>query len=88
MAIIGGFVYRGSEMPELYGWYIYADLFSARIRGFDTASDVSPPVLLEDSDVCLICVRSFVQLPNGELLVLTATSDEEPGAVYRFQRAP
>ena len=88
VAIIGGFVYRGSEMPELYGWYIYADLVSARIRGVDTTSDTSPPVLLEDSDVCLICVRSFVQLPDGELLVLTATSDSEPGAVYRFQRAP
>ena len=89
IAIIGGYVYRGSQMPELDGWYIYADHGSARIRAFDTSDDSSEPIILAGSAgaPCLFCVRSFVQLADGELLVLTAPHDG-PGAIYRFQRVP
>ena len=89
VAVIGGYVYRGSEMPELDGWYIYADHGSARIRAFDTSDDSSLPIVLAGSAgaPCQNCVRSFVQLADGELLVLTAPHDG-PGAIYRFQRVP
>ena len=30
-SITGGFVYRGSQLPDLYGYYIYADFVSGRI---------------------------------------------------------
>jgi glucose/arabinose dehydrogenase len=89
VAIIGGYVYRGSDMPELDGWYIYSDHGSARIRAFDTSDDNSEPIILAGSDdaPCHNCVRSFVQLADGELLVLTAPHDG-PGAIYRFQPVP
>ena len=76
-------------MPELYGWYIYADHGSARIRAFDTSDDNSEPIVLASSASapCHNCVRSFVQLADGELLVLTAPHDG-PGAIYKFQRLP
>jgi len=88
-AVIGGYVYRGSEMPELDGWYIYSDHGSARIRAFDTSDDSSEPIVLASSASapCQFCVRSFVQLADGELLILTAPGGG-PGAIYRFQRAP
>jgi glucose/arabinose dehydrogenase len=67
-AIIGGFVYRGGEMPELDGWYVYGDFCTGKIWAVDTTSDTSDPVLLFDSPYL---ISSFAQLPDGELLVLT-----------------
>lgn len=45
-AITGGVVYRGNDMPELYGWYIYADFYSGRIWAVDTAGAGGPVQLL------------------------------------------
>ncbi|MFQ5472809.1 MAG: PQQ-dependent sugar dehydrogenase, partial [Dehalococcoidia bacterium] len=46
-AIVGGYVYRGTEMPELQGWYIFGDFCSGLIRGYDTATSDPPVVLIE-----------------------------------------
>jgi glucose/arabinose dehydrogenase len=68
-AVAGGYVYRGSSMPELYGWYVYADVYSGRIWAVDAAAGTtSPPVLLRDSD-CII--PSFAERSDGELFVLS-----------------
>ena len=37
-AILGGFVYRGKEMPELHGTYIFADLASMSRRDWSIRS--------------------------------------------------
>ncbi len=78
-AIIGGFVYRGSEMPELNGWYVYGDFCSGKIWAFDTASDTSPAILLVHSGAS---ISSFAELPDGEILVLTFDN-----AIYGLARA-
>ena len=31
-AVIGGFVYRGAAIPELYGWYLYTDFCDSDIK--------------------------------------------------------
>ena len=54
-------------MPELQGWYIFGDFCSGLIRGYDTATN-DPPVVLVESGVL---ISSFAELPNAELLVLT-----------------
>ena len=37
-AIIGGFVYRGSTIPNLNGLYLFSDAFSGRVFSFDPAT--------------------------------------------------
>lgn len=71
-AITGGYVYRGSALPELYGTYVYADYVSGRIRGlkYDAAAStvtMAPRLLAEPSG---IYVTAFGQDRAGELYVL------------------
>jgi glucose/arabinose dehydrogenase len=68
-AVTGGYVYRGDDMPELYGHYIYADSYSGRIWAVNTA-DSSAPIELMDTDEF---IYSFAELGDGELLVLTVS---------------
>jgi glucose/arabinose dehydrogenase len=42
-ATIGGFVYRGTKLPELVGSYIYGDYVSGRIWALDSR-DANNPV--------------------------------------------
>lgn len=77
-AITGGYVYRGNDMSELNGWYVYADAYSGRIWAVNTV-DSNPPVqLLQTSEF----IYSFAELANGALLVLT------PSGIYRLARNP
>ncbi|MCH8052149.1 MAG: PQQ-dependent sugar dehydrogenase, partial [Chloroflexi bacterium] len=69
IAVTGGFVYRGSAMPELYGWYVFGDFYTGRIWAVNTL-DNSPAVLLADEQVN---IASFAELPNGELLIVSYT---------------
>ena len=74
-AVVGGYVYRGTLLPEIYGWFIYSDNCSGQIWAVNPA-DTSAPVQLFDSPYN---VSSLAELPNGELLVLTFQS-----AIYRL----
>ncbi len=77
LAIVGGFVYRGSAMPELYGWYVYGDFYTGRIWAVNTL-DNSPAVLLTEEQVN---IPSFAELPNGELLIVSYTD-----GIYQLAR--
>ncbi len=66
-AIIGGHVYRGSTIPALDGWYVFADFCSGRIRAVDTNSADSPPVMLADTD---FNITSFGLTSTGEILIV------------------
>jgi glucose/arabinose dehydrogenase len=76
-AVSGGLVYRGPSMPELNGYYIYADFYSGQIWAVNTL-DSSPAILLVDTPYN---ISSFAELPDGELLVLTFNN-----AIYRLRR--
>jgi glucose/arabinose dehydrogenase len=69
-AVTGGVVYRGDDMPELYGWYIYSDFYSGRIWGVNTSGS-APPVQLMDT---AWNVSSFTLLPDGEVAIVTYDS--------------
>jgi len=77
--VVGGYIYRGPDLPELYGWYIYADFASGRIWAVNPA-DNSDPILLVDTDEV---IYSFAELANGKLLALTVG-----GGIMALERAP
>ncbi|MEX0799863.1 MAG: PQQ-dependent sugar dehydrogenase [Dehalococcoidia bacterium] len=66
-AVTGGYVYRGADLPDLYGWYVYADFCSGRIWAVNPADSSSPVQLLNSP----WAISSFAELPDGELLALT-----------------
>jgi glucose/arabinose dehydrogenase len=76
-AVTGGAIYRGSDLPELYGWYVYADFYSGRIWAVNPV-DSSAAVQLAQVG---LNVSSFTVLPNGELAVVSYDA-----GVYRLSR--
>lgn len=67
-AVTGGYVYRGSELPELQGWYVYGDYCSGVVWALDTEDQDAEPVRLMDTDFGL---PSFGQDADGELYLIT-----------------
>ncbi|MEE9252845.1 MAG: PQQ-dependent sugar dehydrogenase [Thermodesulfobacteriota bacterium] len=78
IAIIGGFVYRGSMLPELAGMYIYADLAGkVWALGFDGVEVLSNTLLFSFEG---IRISSFGVDQNQELFVCVF----EPGTILKF----
>ena len=94
IAIIGGFVYRGTTIPALAGKYVFGDfgnftadagrIFylddSARIQAFDLGTDTRLP----------LAVNGFGQDANGEIYVMTNTTGTPfgtTGVVWRIDPA-
>jgi glucose/arabinose dehydrogenase len=81
--VIGGFVYRGSAIPDLQGVYVYGDNGSGRIWGlhYDQARGrVSQNELLYESDMP---ITTFGEDENGELFVASYK-----GKIYRIDPDP
>jgi glucose/arabinose dehydrogenase len=80
-SITGGFVYRGSQVPELTGKYIYADYVSGRIWALEYQAGADPVnTLLMDTD---LSISSFGVDPNNELYLCAFD-----GKIYRFKSSP
>jgi glucose/arabinose dehydrogenase len=70
-AVTGGVIYRGSAMPELYGWYIYGDFYTGKIWAVDTEGPGDPVLLLDlggNGDPA--GVASFTLAADGEVYVV------------------
>ncbi|HYI14570.1 MAG TPA: PQQ-dependent sugar dehydrogenase [Thermomicrobiales bacterium] len=84
-AVIGGYVYRGTASPALYGTYLFADLCSGSLWGLERDDQGTwHRELLADTD---FGITSFAQDAAGEIYVTTF----EEGAVRRIvagQREP
>ncbi len=66
-AVTGGYVYRGSDHPDLVGVYVYADYCSGRVWGVSSGGpDRQDAVLLAETGVTL---SSFGEDDAGELYV-------------------
>ena len=79
-AVIGGFVYRGSDIASLQGAYIYGDYCSGRVW----ALRVDGGEVVENAQVAAADFRisSFGQGHDGEIYVLEHTGDG--GGVYKL----
>lgn len=67
-SITGGYVYRGTAIPELQGTYLFADFVSGRIWGlfYDQNGDPDARLLLETGRN----IASFAEGNDGELFVI------------------
>ncbi|MFB6286035.1 MAG: sorbosone dehydrogenase family protein [Candidatus Bipolaricaulia bacterium] len=78
-SITGGYVYRGSDVPDLVGHYLFADFCSGRIWStFPTESGEWTMNQLMDTD---LRISSFAEGPDGELYVI-----DIGGGVYQVTR--
>ncbi|MDQ6830322.1 MAG: PQQ-dependent sugar dehydrogenase, partial [Gemmatimonadota bacterium] len=79
-SITGGFVYRGSRIPELAGVYLYSDYCSGWLRSIRVVGGAATEP--RDWHIASVgTVTSFGEDSSGELY-MTASS----GAVYRIVR--
>jgi uncharacterized repeat protein (TIGR03806 family) len=78
-SVVGGFVYRGSAIPQLVGHYLFADTYSGRIWTIDFDSTTGAASTRELANAPFL-ISSFAQLDDGELYVL-GLSD---GMIYRI----
>jgi glucose/arabinose dehydrogenase len=75
--VTGGFVYRGSVIPDLHGVYLFADYCSGRVWGL--VRDASNAWIRLDPVETGLRISSFGEDAGGELYVV-----DIQGAVYRL----
>jgi glucose/arabinose dehydrogenase len=79
-AVVGGFVYRGTKIPDLRGAYLYSDNCKPNIGAIKV--DGGRVVASRDLGVTLRSVSSFGQDADGELYVLSLSQ-----GLYRIDPA-
>ena len=78
-SVTGGYVYRGSRLPELSGAYVYGDYCTGKIWALrHDGAQITEQVQIMDSS---LTISSFAQSPSGEIFILSF--DEK---IYRFIR--
>lgn len=92
VSITGGYVYRGSRIPELEGLYIYADFASGRIWGLDYSPDAVSNSLINDTQLNISTFgvdeanELYIAGFNGKLYEIRKTSgveeDDEVGSAW------
>jgi glucose/arabinose dehydrogenase len=79
IAIVGGYVYRGSDVPSLRGYYLYSDNANGWIRGIRTRGS-HPALRFKKTAGVPSGVTSFGEDGRGNVYVCTY------GGVYRIVR--
>jgi glucose/arabinose dehydrogenase len=82
-AVIGGYVYRGTDVPQLSGRYVYGDLCGGFIKTFTWSSGVTAQQDLTTQLGSHVNMSSFGEDARGELYLVV-----HDGQVYRFESAP
>lgn len=89
-SVTGGYVYRGSKIPGLQGWYIFGDYVSGQIWGLrQTDGEITAHVDLTEMLAgaadrgAVPGLASFAEDRNGELYVISLAA----GTVHRIDPA-
>lgn len=78
-SITGGVVYRGTDIPELVGLYVYGDFITGNVWALDPSAGDPLPLDLPQHNIA-----SFGQDAQGEVYLVTFGSP----SLYRFVPAP
>ncbi len=72
LSITGGYVYRGKQLPELVGTYVYGDYDSGRIWGlrYENGKVLASGQMIEVSPKTKLNIASFGEDAHGELYIL------------------
>jgi len=91
VAVLGGFVYRGKQLPQLYGKYVFADfaggkgVLQGRLLYGDLATgEVFEMQLSPESSPLPPFVYTVGQDRRGELYVAGTTADGAYGSIFRL----
>jgi glucose/arabinose dehydrogenase len=82
ISVTGGFVYHGTAIPNLPGFYVFGDFGSGRIWGVPTTS--SQGTVPEEIDDTTLNISSFAEGVDGELYAL----DYFAGEIYQIIDVP
>ena len=82
LAVIGGYVYRGTRSPSLVGSYFYGD-YSGRIWSLPNGQ--APARVELDTERPIV---SFAEDNAGELYVLTNATPTAPGGIFHVAATP
>lgn len=80
-SVTGGYVYRGSTLPDLQGEYVFGDFGTGRIWAvpFDAVQGTVPRELVDT----VLRISSFGQTPDGEVYVVDFN-----GRIYQIVAPP
>ncbi|MCC6763670.1 MAG: PQQ-dependent sugar dehydrogenase [Deltaproteobacteria bacterium] len=77
-SVTGGYVYRGSRLPELYGAYVYGDYCSGKIWALRYDGAIASTTMIADTT---LSISSFGEDRDGELYVVSLG-----GSINRLRR--
>ncbi len=86
-SVTGGYVYRGNDIPDIQGYYLFADYCTGRIWMFkyednevNNLSEITDIINLEDNKKT-IYISSFGEDSNGELYII-----DYNGSIYKIKK--
>ncbi len=80
ISVTGGYVYRGRALPDLVGWYVYADYGTGRVWALRDDPEVTNRLLV-DTD---LMISSFGVDEADELYICAHDYRGEPTKIYRL----
>jgi len=82
-SIIGGFVYRGSDIPELYGKYVFADAYLTQLRYMEATGGQIYELNVAPGPVLTNGIYGWGEDASGELYALRSN-----GSIVRISAVP
>ncbi len=81
ISVTGGYVYRGKALPDLVGWYVYADYGTGNVWALRYHDGDATNRLLLDTD---IMISSFGVDEADELYLCAHDYRNEPTKIYKL----
>lgn len=81
ISITGGYVYRGKALPDLVGWYVYADYGSGNIWALRMENGEAVNRLLTHAD---ILISTFGVDEHDELYICAHNPGGDPTRIYKL----